>query len=121
MLRRYSIEDLLRQDRLILLCVLLFITVLSWLYIVYLYYNMVYMDMNALLFAMPMTPSWSVTDFVLLYLMWLVMMVGMMTPSVTPLAITFAKINRQRQQRINPLYVQLIYLQDTLLFGQVLV
>ena len=41
--------------------------------------------MNALFFAMPMTPGWTAIDFILLFLMWLVTMIAMMTPSVAPL------------------------------------
>lgn len=67
------------------------------------------MDMNALFFAMPMTPEWTATDFVLLFLMWNVMMVAMMTPSITPLVLIFGKINRQRRQQERP-FVNTIYL-----------
>jgi len=70
---------------------------------------MVYMDMSALFFAMPMTPEWTYIDFILLFLMWLVMMVAMMTPSVTPLVLTFATINRQRRQQHHP-FVNAAYL-----------
>jgi len=45
------------------------------------------MNMNALFFAMPMTPQWTTADFLLLFLMWLVMMIAMMTPSVAPLVL----------------------------------
>jgi predicted metal-binding membrane protein len=67
------------------------------------------MDMNALFFAMPMTPEWTTTDFALLFLMWLVMMVAMMTPSVAPLILIFAKVNRQRKQEERP-FVSAVYL-----------
>ncbi len=60
------------------------------------------MDMNALFFAMPMTPEWTYIDFILLFLMWLVMMIAMMTPSVSPLILVFAAINRQRKQQDHP-------------------
>ncbi len=70
---------------------------------------MVYMDMNALFFAMPMTPNWTATDFILLFLMWLVMMIAMMTPSVAPLILIFATVNRQRRQPDRP-FVNSVYL-----------
>ncbi len=97
-----SLENLLKKDRSIIIAGLFFICLLSWLYIIYLYRQMVVMDMNALFFAMPMTPQWSATDFVLLFLMWLVMMIAMMTPSVSPLILIFAMINRKRKQEQNP-------------------
>src|SRR6185369_16085270 len=97
-----SLEYLLKRDRLVIIGGLFFITLLSWLYIIYLYRQMVYMDMNALFFAMPMTPEWTSTDFILLILMWLVMMIAMMTPSVAPLILVFAKLNRERKQQNHP-------------------
>lgn len=88
----------LKRDRLIIISGLFFIGILSWIYIIYLHRQMVYMDMDALFFAMPMTPVWTYIDFILLFLMWLVMMIAMMTPSVSPLILIFARINRQRKQ-----------------------
>jgi len=67
------------------------------------------MDMNALFFAMPMTPEWTITDFLLLFLMWLVMMIAMMTPSVAPLILIFAVVNRKRKQESRP-FVNTVYL-----------
>src|SRR5215831_10992547 len=104
-----SLEDLLKKDRLIIISALLLITLLSWIYIIYLYKQMVYMDMNALFFAMPMTPEWTYIDFILLFFMWLVMMIAMMTPSVSPLVLIFATVNRQKKQANRP-YVNAAYL-----------
>src|SRR5688572_7401261 len=67
------------------------------------------MNMDALFFAMPMTPSWTTTDFFLLFLMWLVMMIAMMTPSVAPLILIFAMVNRQKKEQQSP-FVPGIYL-----------
>jgi predicted metal-binding membrane protein len=67
------------------------------------------MDMSALFFAMPMTPEWTTTDFILLFLMWLVMMIAMMTPSIAPLILLFTKVNRQRKEGQNP-FVNTSYL-----------
>jgi predicted metal-binding membrane protein len=61
-----------------------------------------YMNMDALFFSMPMTPSWTAIDFLLLFLMWLVMMIAMMTPSVAPLILIFAMVNRKRRQQQSP-------------------
>jgi predicted metal-binding membrane protein len=97
-----TLEYILKKDRFIVLSGLFVIGVLSWLYIIYLHRQMVAMDMNAVFFAMPMTPQWTRTDFALLFLMWFVMMIAMMTPSVTPLILIFAMVNRQRQQQQSP-------------------
>lgn len=102
MTSRKSLAFHLKRDRLIIISGLFTIALLSWLYIIYLYKQMVYMDMSALFFAMPMTPEWTYIDFILLFLMWLVMMIAMMTPSVSPLILVFATINRQRKQQDRP-------------------
>jgi predicted metal-binding membrane protein len=97
-----SLAFQLKRDRSIIISGLFFIALLSWLYIIYLHKQMVYMDMDAIFFAMPMTPVWTSVDFILLFLMWLVMMIAMMTPSVSPLVLIFARINRQRKQQAHP-------------------
>jgi predicted metal-binding membrane protein len=104
-----SIEYLLKRDRIVIISCLILISLLAWLYIIYLYRQMSYMDMNALFFAMPMTPTWTATDFILLFLMWFVMMIAMMTPSVAPLILIFALVNRQRKEQQNP-FVPTAYL-----------
>jgi len=70
---------------------------------------MAVMNMDALFFAMPMSPSWTAVDFVLLFLMWFVMMIAMMTPSVAPLILIFTMVNRQRMQQDRP-FVKTAYL-----------
>ena len=92
----------MKKDRFIIISGLFILCILSWLYVIYLYRQMVHMDMDALFFAMPMTPSWTAVDFILLFLMWFVMMVAMMTPSVAPLILIFAMVNRQKKQQQNP-------------------
>ena len=102
MTRSSRLVHVLKKDRYVVLFALLFLCVLSWLYIIYLYNQMYPMNMDALFFAMPMTAKWQWTDFVLLFLMWFVMMIAMMTPSVAPLVIVFGMINRKRQQSQSP-------------------
>jgi predicted metal-binding membrane protein len=70
---------------------------------------MAVMNMGAFLFAMPMSPSWTAVDFVLLFLMWFVMMIAMMTPSVAPLILIFTMVNRKRRQEDRP-FVNTAYL-----------
>jgi predicted metal-binding membrane protein len=43
--------------------------------------------------------SWSANDFVLMFLMWAMMMIGMMVPSAVPMIFVFAAYNRSRRQR----------------------
>ena len=102
MMNSNPLEYLLKRDRFIIVTGLVLISVLSWLYIIYLYREMVVMDMNSLFFAMPMTQHWTSTDFALLFLMWLVMMIAMMTPSVSPLILIFALVNRKKKEQQSP-------------------
>lgn len=44
-------------------------------------------------------PGWTLTDALLLFIMWSVMMVAMMTPAVGPMVTAFATINRRRRAR----------------------
>ena len=97
-----TLENVLKKDRFIVVSGLFVISILSWIYIIYLYRQMEVMDMDALFFAMPMTPKWATTDFILMFVMWLVMMIAMMTPSVAPLILLFAKVNRQRRGQQSP-------------------
>jgi predicted metal-binding membrane protein len=99
----------LKQDRFIVVSGLVVICILSWLYIIYLYRQMEVMNMDALFFAMPMSPSWTAVDFILLFLMWFVMMIAMMTPSVAPLILIFTTVNRQRREKDQP-FVKTAYL-----------
>ncbi|MCL1056853.1 DUF2182 domain-containing protein [Shewanella gelidimarina] len=54
-----------------------------------------------MLFGMTMVMSshWHINELALVFMMWAVMMVGMMMPSATPMILLFAKISRTRQQR----------------------
>jgi len=47
-------------------------------------------------------PAKNAFDLLLLFAMWSVMMVGMMLPSVAPVILTFARINRNRRTRGEP-------------------
>jgi predicted metal-binding membrane protein len=81
---------------------LFLLALLSWCYIIYLYRQMDPMNMDAAFFAMPMSPAWTATDFILLFLMWLVMMIAMMVPSVAPLILIFLMVNRKRKAQSSP-------------------
>lgn len=104
-----SIEYILKRDRYIIISSMAVMSLLAWFYMVYLYKQMEQMNMDSLFFAMPMTAHWTGTDFALMFLMWVVMMIAMMTPSVAPLILIFARVNRQRQQQQSP-YIKTAYL-----------
>jgi predicted metal-binding membrane protein len=88
----------LKRDRAIALVGLAVITGFAWVYIIHLTSSMMGMNANALQqMSMPITKAWQTEDVLLTFLMWGVMMVAMMTPSATPMILTFIGIKRQRQ------------------------
>ncbi len=100
-----ALERLLGRDRAIVATALAVMTALAWLYIVRLAADMDMggMRMDGMRMAstglrMVMAPAaepWSAAEFLLMFVMWGVMMVGMMTPSVAPLVLLYANIGRR--------------------------
>ena len=88
----------LKRDRTIALAGLSVITVLAWVYNIQLTARMMGMDVNNMeRMSMPVMQTWQMGEVFLTFLMWAVMMVAMMTPSATPMILTFVVIKRQRQ------------------------
>jgi predicted metal-binding membrane protein len=80
-----------RRDRISILAALAATTAIAWAYLVKLALDMEGMGAMARMQIRP----WSVGDFWLMFLMWAVMMVGMMTPSVAPMILIYARVGRQ--------------------------
>ncbi len=84
-----ALEAVLKRDRLIVLAGLIGVTALAWLYLV----DMAAGGMGGM--RMPMGDAmaaahirpWGAADFVMMFLMWAVMMVGMMVPSAAPMVL----------------------------------
>lgn len=95
-----SLETLLKRDRLILFIGLLAISLLAWGYLIY---DARHLSCRALM-APSGTPGATGSAFALgwLFLMWVVMMIAMMVPSVAPTLLMFAAVNRQRRQQRRP-------------------
>jgi predicted metal-binding membrane protein len=98
---------ILRRDRYVVLAALLFLTALAW---IYLFHPAGVMTMPPTDNAMPgmdmggetiLTP-WAPANILLTFLMWLVMMVGMMTPSVAPVILIYARLGRQAEAHRRP-------------------
>jgi predicted metal-binding membrane protein len=95
----------LRRDRRIIATALTALAILAWGYTLWLASLMrmpgmetpdVRMDANPLAPAMiPQIQPWSAAEFALLFAMWAVMMVGMMTPSAAPMVLLHARVGRQ--------------------------
>jgi predicted metal-binding membrane protein len=56
------------------------------------------MDVGMDMVIMPAMQHWTAGDLVLVFLMWVIMMVAMMVPTVSPMILFFAEINRHRNQ-----------------------
>lgn len=100
-------EGFLRRDRSVVWAGLGVIILLSWAYIGYMAWDMAnMMDMSdasmGMEMAMPTFQPWGIADFFLVFIMWTVMQIAMMTPSAAPMVLTYAKINRQRQDQLTP-------------------
>jgi predicted metal-binding membrane protein len=98
---------ILRRDRLPALAGVIGVTVLAWLYLVWLAAGMSGdmsgggmgdMSGGAMAgMAMPALRVWSAGYFVLMFLMWTIMMVGMMLPSAAPMILLYDRV-RERQE-----------------------
>jgi predicted metal-binding membrane protein len=86
------LERLVRRDRLFVILGLAVILALSWIYLVRMAADM--HSMAAM--GMPEMQSWGAGDFLQLFIMWTVMMVGMMLPSATPLILLVLSVYRRR-------------------------
>jgi predicted metal-binding membrane protein len=114
-----TLEAVLRRDRLIVISALGIIAVLAWAYVLWLAadMNMDGMDMSpegpgASGFRMvpsgmgimaPAAAPWSAVEFALVFVMWAVMMVGMMAPSAAPMILMYARVGRQGKIAGKPL------------------
>jgi predicted metal-binding membrane protein len=118
-----AVNTVLRRDRAIVIAAIITISVLAWAYILWLVGQMSMMEMPAPATSsgtggmnMPSSASgsmiaafepafrpWGVADFTLMFVMWAVMMVGMMTPSVAPMVLLYAAVGRKAAASGRPL------------------
>ncbi len=92
---------LLRSERAATVAALLGVSALAWLYLFHLAGGMPGMGAampGAAMGAMPPAP-WSGSKLILMFVMWWVMMAGMMLPGAIPMILTFATVNRRRRER----------------------
>jgi predicted metal-binding membrane protein len=103
-----SLEGVVRRDRAVILAALATLTVLTWAYVVWLAAGMSAPDMSSgampSLFAWlePASASWSALAALLVFAMWTVMMIGMMTPSAAPMILIYARVAREAAARRRP-------------------
>lgn len=85
----------MNSDRAVVGVSLAGITLLAWVYLLREAGKMSQMDMGM---AMPQMATWDVGHLGFLIVMWSIMMVAMMIPSVTPMVMMFTTVNRKRQE-----------------------
>lgn len=100
-----AVEGLLRRDRFAVIGALIVLTSLAWGYLVLLVGEMgmtLSGGMEQMQSMMALRP-WTALDAMFMFLMWAVMMVGMMTPSATPMILLYAMVSRKRAKTDSPL------------------
>src|SRR5258708_5602527 len=100
-----ALESILKRDRMVVLAALVGITALAWGYMIHEARAMTLTGVcccAGMKMSGPDVQTWSVSALVPLFLMWAEMMVAMMLPSAAPMILTFALVNRKRQERQQP-------------------
>jgi predicted metal-binding membrane protein len=103
-----SVEALVRRDRTLAAAGLAALVALAWLYLLHMAGNMAPAAPAGM--AMPMPHPWGPGELLLTFLMWVIMMVAMMVPAASPMILTFATINRRRQDSGNPAVPTAVFL-----------
>ena len=97
-----TLEQLIRRDRLAIALVLPAITLLAWMYLLRTGAGMKSMAMDAQMHAAMGKADmrvWGISDWLALFAMWAVMMVGMMLPSAAPVILLVLGAYRRRGDR----------------------
>lgn len=95
-----SPPSLPRRDRLAILAALAGTSALAWAWLVKMALDMGEMTPMSEM-ALQIQP-WSALDFGLMFLMWAVMMVGMMIPSAAPMVLVYAAVARKAERQGTP-------------------
>jgi predicted metal-binding membrane protein len=106
-----ALEAVLQRDRAVVVAALAVITAIAWADLVWLANDMWMggMDMTGFRmipagqgWMMPIGAPWQPIEFAAVFAMWVVMMIGMMTPSVAPMILVYARIGRQAAAEDRP-------------------
>jgi len=107
-----AIEAVVQRDRAVVIAALAALTALAWAYLWWLADDMEMggMDMSGFRMIpagmglmMPAASPWKPIEVAFVFAMWAVMMIGMMTPSVAPMIMIYARVGRQGAQQGKPL------------------
>ena len=83
------------------------LTALAWGYLFYVAQEMGGMDPGMMMVQMR---SWTAADFGFMFLMWAVMMVGMMVPTAAPMVLLFATNSRRLREQQQPYVPTVVFL-----------
>ena len=106
-----ALETVLRRDRWIVGGAIAILVVLAWAYVLWLANDMEMGGMDMTGFRMipagigimlPAERPWQAIEFGYVFLMWAVMMVGMMAPSAAPMILMYARVVRQGKAQGKP-------------------
>jgi predicted metal-binding membrane protein len=104
-----TLETVLRRDRWVVGGAIGIIGALAWSYVLWLANDMDMggMDMTGFRMAgigimLPANEPWRAVEFAYVFLMWAVMMVGMMAPSAAPMILMYARVGRQWKAQGKP-------------------
>jgi predicted metal-binding membrane protein len=97
-----TLEQAIRRDRALAALCIAAISAMAWIYLVRMSSGMPVSMSNVGMAAMGMVDnrSWGAADWVELFAMWTVMMVGMMLPSVSPVLFHMLQLYRRRGDRL---------------------
>ena len=108
-----ALTAVLRRDRTIVAASLLALCAVAWAYVLWLVQamrmggmQMTGMRVDANPFEVAMIAAvepWSTAEFAFAFVMWAVMMIGMMTPSAAPMILIYARVGRQAELQGKPL------------------
>lgn len=92
--REPSPEPLQQGSRATVWLVIGLMTVAAWIYLAAMTWGMSNMDVSADWLLMPRMVGWEADDLAMVFLMWTVMMAGMMLPSVLPLLLMLRRVDQ---------------------------
>lgn len=91
-----------QRDRITIAYALVGVTGLAWAYLLYLSVQMPDMD-SARAGSVVQLHPWTPVDFLFMFFMWAIMMVGMMLPTASPMTLLYASIARKAAKQGTPL------------------
>jgi len=106
-----ALEAVLRRDRLLVASALAVTVALAWAYVLWLAADMDMGGMDMTGFRMipagigimlPANEPWRAIEFAYVFVMWAVMMVGMMAPSAAPMILMYARVGRHSKAEGKP-------------------